>query len=97
MLTWSNYDTRDPRYQICYARSSHIFGPYESPEVNRVTTPSEKFFGTGHASMARYEDGSVLCYHRLIDPEATVLRETCISNMEFIDGRLIVNVDACLE
>ncbi|CAM3192806.1 hypothetical protein PALU110988_07715 [Paenibacillus lupini] len=97
VLTWSNYDTRDPRYQICFARSGHIFGPYESPEDNRVTTPSEKFFGTGHASMARYEDGWVLCYHRLIDPETTVLRETCISKMEFIDGKLIVNVDACLE
>jgi xylan 1,4-beta-xylosidase len=28
LLTWSNYDTRDPRYQICYATSDYIYGPY---------------------------------------------------------------------
>src|SRR5699024_12727568 len=40
LLTWSNYDTRDPRYQICFAKSKHIYGPYEAPEDNRVTKPS---------------------------------------------------------
>lgn len=96
LLTWSNYDTRDPRYQICFAISPNILGPYKSPEDNRVTRPSEQFFGTGHASMARYKDGWVLCYHRLIDPAASVLRETCISEIQFADGCPIVDVDQCL-
>jgi len=93
LLTWSNYDTRDPRYQICFATSSHILGPYRMPEDNRVTRASDTFFGTGHASMAEYKGDWYLCYHRLIDPATTVLRETCISKIEFIEGRPTVNVD----
>jgi xylan 1,4-beta-xylosidase len=93
LLTWSNYDTRDPRYQICFATSDRIYGPYEAPEDNRVTRPSERFFGTGHASMARYRDGWVLCYHRLIDPSESVLRETCISQIQFVNGIPQVDVD----
>lgn len=92
-LTWSNYDTRDPRYQICYATSEHIYGPYHVPEDNRITRPSERFYGTGHASIAEYEGEWVLCYHRLIDPESTQLRETCISRIEFVDGKPFVDVD----
>lgn len=34
-----------------------LYGPYESPEDNRVTLPSGQYFGTGHASMARFGDG----------------------------------------
>ncbi|NMO97328.1 family 43 glycosylhydrolase [Paenibacillus lemnae] len=96
LLTWSNYDTRDPRYQICYGVSDHVYGPYEAPEDNRVTRPSKQFYGTGHASMARYGEGWVLCYHRLIDPKDSKLRETCISVIEFQDGRPVVNVDTTL-
>lgn len=40
LLTWSNYDTRDPRYQICFAISDYIYGPYEAPRDNRVTKHS---------------------------------------------------------
>lgn len=93
MLTWSNYDTRDPRYQICYATSDHIYGPYDSPEDNRVTRHSDLYTGTGHASMAKYEGDWYLCYHRLIDPSSTVLRETCISKIDFNDGKPSVDVD----
>jgi beta-xylosidase len=92
-LTWSNYDTRDPRYQICYATSKNIYGPYETPEDNRVTRPSEHFFGTGHASMTEYKGDWYLVYHRLIDPETSLLRETCISQINFIDEKPVVYVD----
>lgn len=92
LLTWSNYDTRDPRYQICFATSKQIYGPYETPEDNRVTRPSKQFFGTGHASMAEFRGEWVLCYHRLIDPERTLLRETCISTVQFTDGKPVVDV-----
>lgn len=93
VLTWSNYDTRDPRYQICFAASDHVYGPYVSPEDNRVTLPSDRFFGTGHASMARFGNGWVLAYHRLIDPDNSLLRETCISKVRFENGKPSVNVD----
>ncbi|KYG26075.1 family 43 glycosylhydrolase [Alkalihalobacillus trypoxylicola] len=93
LLTWSNYDTRDPRYQICYAISDSIFGPYTMPEDNRVTRPSEKYFGTGHASMTEYNGDWYLVYHRLIDPDTSKLRETCISKIECINGKPEVNVD----
>ncbi|MFA9559448.1 family 43 glycosylhydrolase [Evansella sp. AB-rgal1] len=92
-LTWSNYDTRDPRYQICYATSNHVFGPYEVPTDNRVTQPSERHFGTGHASMTTHGDDWYLVYHRLIDPNSTLLRETCISKIDWIDGKPVVDVD----
>jgi xylan 1,4-beta-xylosidase len=93
LLTWSNYDTRDPRYQICFATSNNIYGPYETPEDNRVTKPSEQFFGTGHASMTEYKEKWYLVYHRLINPDCSLLRETCISQINFINGNPIVDVD----
>lgn len=93
LLTWSNYDTRDPRYQICFAKSKHIYGPYEAPEDNRVTKPSTHHLGTGHASMTEYQGDWYLVYHRLIDPENSLLRETCISKIDFIDGKPFVDVD----
>jgi xylan 1,4-beta-xylosidase len=93
LLTWSNYDTRDPRYQICFATSNHIYGPYETPEDNRVTQPSKQYFGTGHASMTEYKGKWYLVYHRLINPDCSVLRETCISEINFINGKPIVDVD----
>ncbi len=93
LLTWSNYDTRDPRYQICYATSQSIYGPYETPADNRVTLASKDIFGTGHASMTEYNGEWYLIYHRLIDPKKSLLRETCISRVDFIDGRPVVNVD----
>ncbi|QGQ97745.1 hypothetical protein EHS13_24085 [Paenibacillus psychroresistens] len=30
-LTWSNYDTRDPLYQVAYGFSDKIYGPYQVP------------------------------------------------------------------
>ena len=93
LLTWSNYDTRDPRYQICFATSNHIYGPYEIPDDNRVTSPSEISYGTGHASMTEYNGEWLLVFHRLIDPEKTLLRETCIGKVNFVEGKPIVDVD----
>jgi len=29
--------------------------PYEVPEDNRITRPSDRFYGTGHASIADYQ------------------------------------------
>ncbi|HTG69919.1 MAG TPA: hypothetical protein VL921_11705 [Candidatus Udaeobacter sp.] len=43
--------------------------------------------------MAEYRGDWFLCYHRLIDPERTVLRETCISKVQFVDGKPVVDVD----
>ncbi|MGN8646228.1 family 43 glycosylhydrolase [Gracilibacillus sp. HCP3S3_G5_1] len=93
LLTWSNYDTRDPRYQICYATSKNIYGPYKAPTDNRVTQPSQYALGTGHASMTEYKGEWFLVYHRLIDPEKGLLRETCISKIDFVNDRPVVNVD----
>lgn len=93
LLTWSNYDTRDPRYQICYATSQHVYGPYQMPQDNRVTQTSEMYFGTGHASMAEYQGEWYLCYHRLIDPATTLLRETCISRIDNIANKPVVDVN----
>jgi xylan 1,4-beta-xylosidase len=92
-LTWSNYDTRDPRYQIAYAFSDHILGPYEVPENNRMTLESVNAVGTGHASLTEYENEWYLIYHRLAEPETSVLRETCIGLVRFKDGQPYVDVN----
>ncbi|ASA25438.1 family 43 glycosylhydrolase [Paenibacillus donghaensis] len=92
-LTWSNYDTRDPRYQIAYAFSSHIYGPYEVPENNRLTLASEQAVGTGHASLTTHGEDWYLVYHRLADPEHSLMRETCVAVVQFADGRPFVAVD----
>lgn len=97
LLTWSNYDTRDPRYQICYATSEHIYGPYLTPEDNRVTKASEHAVGTGHASMALYQGNWYLFYHRLADAERSLLRETCCSLIVFNNGKPTVDVDKQIE
>ncbi len=91
-LTWSNYDTRDPRYQVAYAFSDHIFGPYEAPDDNRLTVPSTSIAGTGHASLTTIEEAWILCYHRLVDPEHSYMRETCIGRVQFEDGKPVVRV-----
>ncbi len=97
LLTWSNYDTRDPKYQICFATSKNIYGPYENPKDNRVTQPSETFLGTGHASMTEYKGDWYLVYHRLIDPTRTLLRETCISKVDFDNGKPVVDVNKTIK
>ena len=76
-----------------YATSKYIYGPYEIPDDNRVTRQSEKYFGTGHASMTEFQGEWYLVYHRLIDPDSSLLRETCISRISFVDEKPIVLVD----
>jgi xylan 1,4-beta-xylosidase len=97
LLTWSNYDTRDPRYQICFATSEQIYGPYVTPEDNRVTKASEYAVGTGHASMTFYQENWHLFYHRLADPERSHLRETCCSVIVFNEEKPFVDVDMQME
>lgn len=84
-LTWSNYDTRDPRYQIAYAFSGSVYGPYEVPENNRLTLASARAVGTGHASLTNYGSDWYLLYHRLADPEHSLMRETCLGVVEFAE------------
>jgi xylan 1,4-beta-xylosidase len=92
-LTWSNYDTRDPRYQIAYAFSSNIYGPYEVPDYNRLTAPSDHRFGTGHATLSVFQEQWYLFYHRLVNHKTSKLREVCCTAVQFIDGKPSVNVD----
>ncbi|AIQ55964.1 family 43 glycosylhydrolase [Paenibacillus borealis] len=84
-LTWSNYDTRDPRYQIAYAFSGSVYGPYEVPENNRLTLASAHAVGTGHASLTNYGSDWYLLYHRLADPEHSLMRETCLGVVQFAE------------
>ncbi|MGM0876510.1 MAG: hypothetical protein ACQEWV_17510 [Bacillota bacterium] len=43
--------------------------------------------------MTEYKQDWYLVYHRLIDPETSLLRKTCISQINFIDEKSVVDVD----
>lgn len=90
LLTWTIYDTRDPRYQVCYAKSKSILGPYQVSEENQLIKRTSEILGTGHASMTEYKNKWYLLYHRLIDYETSTLREVCCSPIEFNAGEPFV-------
>ena len=85
---------QDPRYQFAYAFIDHIFGSYEVALDNRMTLESTKnAVGTCHTSLMEYNNEWYLIYHRLAEPETSVLRETCMGLVHFKDGKPYVDVD----
>lgn len=100
MLSWSVYDARDPRYQIHYAWSENVLGPYRMPEHNILLAPTETMRGTGHASIAKKETDYYLVYHRhgSVVPERDwhrgmewngidgTDRQVCCDRIKFRDG-----------
>ncbi|MDF2958479.1 MAG: family 43 glycosylhydrolase [Paenibacillus sp.] len=87
ILTWSIYDTRDVRYQVRYAVSRSVFGPYEAPGHNVIIEPANGAAGTGHASMTLYNGEWYLFYHRMGQGRAGYVRQVCCDKLEFINGR----------
>nr|WP_276322129.1 family 43 glycosylhydrolase [Paenibacillus thalictri] len=80
------YDTRDVRYQVRYAVSSSVYGPYEAPESNIVICPAGEISGTGHASLTLYQDEWYLFYHRMGQGKTGYDRQVCCDKWEFVHG-----------
>jgi xylan 1,4-beta-xylosidase len=87
LLTWTNYDFRDIRYQVRYAWADTIFGPYIAPENNVIIEPGDDVVGTGHASMVEHEGCYYLFYHRMAGQlRDGSQREVCCHELLFENG-----------
>lgn len=91
-LSWSEYDTRDPRYSVAYATGASPMGPFTRAAANPILRQSGIVKGAGHHSIARLpgSDEWVIAYHRFRIPDGDGYhRETCLSPLiHAADGSL---------
>lgn len=95
-LSWSEFDTRDPRYSVAYGTSNSPLGPYEKAPVNPILKQSGTVRGAGHHSIAKLPKGDdwVIAYHRFQIPDGDGYhRETCISPLRYDADGSILPVD----
>ncbi len=94
LLTWSCYDTRDPRCQIRYAWSDTLDGPYVMPENNVLIKGNNEIVGTGHGCVIEHNDSLYLCYHRIVPNhelhDQELYRELCFDAIKIIDEDTLV-------
>lgn len=92
-LTWSEYDTRDPRYSVAYATSDSPLGPFEKASDNPILKGRGVVKGAGHHSIAQLpgRDEWIIAYHRFRIPDGNGYnRETCLSPLfHDSDGRIL--------
>ena len=95
-LSWSEFDTRDPRYSVAYATSDSPLGPYQKAAINPILKQNGGVKGAGHHSILQIpgRDEWVIAYHRFRIPGGNGYnRETCLSPMRFGDQGAILEVD----
>ena len=95
-LSWSEFDTRDPRYSVAYATSKSPLGPYEKAAGNPILQQRGEIKAAGHHSIVKIpgRDEWVVAYHRFHVPGGDGCnRETCISPLRFDDKGAILPVD----
>ena len=81
-LSWSEHDTRDPRYSVAYATSTSPLGPYQKAAGNPILQQKGEIKAAGHHSIVQIpgRDEWVVAYHRFHVPGGDGYnRETCIS------------------
>lgn len=81
-LTWSEYDTRDPRYSVAYGVADNPLGPYTKAKRNPILKQRGVVRGAGHHSIAKLpgRDAWVIAYHRFRIPGGDGYhRETCLA------------------
>jgi hypothetical protein len=95
-LSWSEFDTRDPRYSVAYATSKSPLGPYTKAAINPILKQKGIVKGAGHHSILQIpgRDEWVIAYHRFRIPGGNGYnRETCLSPMRFDANGGILPVD----
>lgn len=95
-LSWSEYDTRDPRYSVAYGTSDSPLGPFTKAAENPILSQAGAVRGAGHHSIAQVpgRDEWVIAYHRFRIPEGNGYnRETCLSPLRFDEGGVIEKVN----
>jgi beta-xylosidase len=98
-FSWSEYDTRDPRYSVAYGVSDSPLGPFEKAKTNPILQQRDAVKGAGHHSIMQIpgRDAWIIAYHRFRIPGGNGYnRETCLSPLfHDTDGRILpVNVFA---
>ncbi|MFN3409718.1 MAG: family 43 glycosylhydrolase [Limisphaerales bacterium] len=92
-LTWSEYDTRDPRYSVAYAVGDSPLGPFTKAANNPILRQRGPVKGAGHHSIVQIPgtDDWVIAYHRFRIPDGNGYnRETCLSPLRHAaDGSLL--------
>ena len=95
-LSWSEFDTRDPRYSVAYAVSDSPMGPFIKAEQNPILKGKGVVKGAGHHSIVQVQgkDEWYIAYHRFKIPGGNGYnRETAISPLRFDDKGNILPVD----
>ncbi|MEN9974594.1 MAG: hypothetical protein RLZZ282_600 [Verrucomicrobiota bacterium] len=95
-LSWSEHDTRDPRYAVAYATSKSPLGPFSKAAGGPILQQQGEIKAAGHHSIVQVpgRDEWVVAYHRFLVPRVDgVLRETCISPLRFDAKGAILPVD----
>lgn len=92
-LTWSEFDTRDPRYSVAYATGDSPLGPFTKRQDNPILRQRGSVLGAGHHSIVQIpgRDEWVIAYHRFRIPDGNGYnRETCLSPLRHAaDGRIL--------
>jgi beta-xylosidase len=92
-LTWSEFDTRDPRYSVAYATGESPLGPFTKREDNPILRQRGSVLGAGHHSIVQIpgRDEWIIAYHRFRIPDGNGYnRETCLSPLRHgADGRIL--------
>lgn len=95
-LSWSEYDTRDPRYSVAYATSDSPLGPFTKAATNPILRQSGPVKGAGHHSIVQIpgRDAWIIAYHRFRIPGGNGYnRETCLSPLRYTDDGSLLPVD----
>jgi beta-xylosidase len=95
-LSWSEYDTRDPRYSVAYGIADSPLGPFEKARVNPILQQSGVVKGAGHHSITQIpgSDDWVIAYHRFRIPGGNGYNpETCLSPLHHTADGTILPVD----
>ncbi|TCC91644.1 hypothetical protein EZ428_07735 [Pedobacter frigiditerrae] len=95
-LSWSEFDTRDPRYSVAYAVSDSPMGPFIKAEQNPILKGKGVVKGAGHHSIVQVpgKDEWYIAYHRFKIPGGNGYnRETAISPLRFDEKGNILPVD----
>jgi GH43 family beta-xylosidase len=95
-LSWSEFDTRDPRYSVAYATSDSPLGPFTKATINPILHGSGPVKGAGHHSIVQVPgcDEWVIAYHRFRIPDGNGYnRETCLSPLRYAEDGSILPMD----
>jgi len=95
-LSWSEFDTRDPRYSVAYGTGDSPLGPFTKAEVNPILRQSGAVKGAGHHSIVKMpgREDWVIAYHRFQVPDGNGYnRETCLSPLRHAEDGSLLPVD----